>query len=76
MHTFKIANEPWLVWLSGLSAGLQTERSPVQFLVRAHAWVTGQVPSGGRARGNQSMYLLHITVSLPLFLPSHLSKSK
>ena len=27
------------VWLSGLSAGLQTKRLQVQFSVRAHAWV-------------------------------------
>ena len=32
---------PWLVWLSGLSAGLRTKRSPVRFPVRAHAWVVG-----------------------------------
>ena len=31
--------------LSGLSAGLLTERSPVRFPVRAHAWVVGLVPS-------------------------------
>ena len=36
---------PWLVWLTGLSAHLQTKGSSVQFLVRAHAWVAGQVPS-------------------------------
>ena len=30
---------PWLVWLGGLSAGLQTKRSLVRFPVRAHAWV-------------------------------------
>ena len=38
--------QSWLVWFSGLSAGLQTERSPVRFPVRAHAWVAGQVPGG------------------------------
>ena len=38
---------PWLVWLSGLSAGLQTKELLVQFPVRAHAWVGGQVPTGG-----------------------------
>ena len=32
-----------LVWLIGLN--LQTEGSLVQFPVRAHAWVAGQVPS-------------------------------
>ena len=39
--------KPWLVWLSGLSAGLQTKGSLVQFPVRAHAWVVSQVPAGG-----------------------------
>ena len=34
----------WFVWLSGLSSGLQTKRLPVQFKVRAHAWVAGLVP--------------------------------
>ena len=38
----------------------------VRFPVRAHAWVAGQVPIWGRARGNQSMYFSHINVSLPL----------
>ena len=38
--------EPWLVWLSGLSAGLQTKGSLVRFSVRACAWVAGQVPEG------------------------------
>ena len=61
---------PWLVWLSGLNASLQTERSPVQFPVRARAWITDQVLSWGCARGNWSIFLLHIDVSLPLFLPS------
>ena len=27
--------------------GLQTKGSLVQFPVRAHAWVAGQIPSGG-----------------------------
>ena len=63
------ARAPWLVWLSGLNPGLQTKESPVQFLVRAHALVAGQVPGWGHGRGNQLMYLSHINVSLSLFLP-------
>ena len=59
---------PGLLWVSGLSASLQSERSPVQSPVRAHAWVGGQVPGWGCVRGNWSMYFLHIDVSLPLFL--------
>ena len=45
----KIAMRAWLVWLSGLSAGLQTKHSTVQFPVRGYAWVAGQVrsPVGG-----------------------------
>ena len=37
----KTHQQPWLVWLSGLSAGPRTKGSPVQFPVRA----VGQVPS-------------------------------
>ena len=56
--------EPCLVWLSGLSASLGTKGSLVQFLVRAHAWVLGQVPSGGAPERQP-----RIDVSLPLVLP-------
>ena len=51
--SLKEAELHWLVWLSGLSVRLQTERLLVRFLVRAHAWVVGQVPSWGLARDNQ-----------------------
>ena len=53
----------WLVWLSGLSASLQTKGSLVLFPVRAHAWVVGQVPTKGACE-----WLPHIDISLPLFL--------
>ena len=44
---------------------------------QAHAWVAGQSPAGVRVRSSPSMFLLHIDVSLPLFLPPLLlSKSK
>ena len=62
-------DEPWLVWLGRLITGLQTRRLQVRFPVRARAWVVGQVLSWGYARGNQLISLLHINVSLPLFLP-------
>ena len=42
---------------------LQTKGSLVQFPVRAHAWVVGQVPSRGPCERQP-----HIDVSLPLFL--------
>ena len=57
------------MWLSGLSAGLQTKRWLVLFPVRARAWVAGQVPCWGGMRVSQSMFLSHTDVSLPLFLP-------
>ena len=63
---------PWMVWLSGLCAGLGTKGSPVRFPVRAHVWVAGQVPSGRRVRGNHTLIFL----SLPFSLPSPLSKNK
>ena len=63
MHLSKLREQPQLVWLSGLSAGLWTRGSPIQFPVRAHAWVAGQVPSRVSKRKP------HVGVSLPLFLP-------
>ena len=63
---------PWLVWLSGLSAGLQSKGLPAQFPVRAHAWAGGQVPKRGRARGNHTLMFLSLSFSLP----SPLSKNK
>ena len=70
----KLLKRPWLVWLSGLSGSLRTKGLPVQFLVRADAWVVGQVPSWGHVRGNQS-YMdvsLPLSPSLPLFLKINL----
>ena len=67
---------PWLVWLSGLSTGLRIQRSLVQFPVRAHAWVAGQVPGWEHLRGSLWMFLLYVYVSLPLFLPPFLSLSQ
>ena len=54
----------WLVWLSGLCASLQTKGSPVQFPVRAHAWVAGQVLRWGCRRGNHTLMFLS-SFSLP-----------
>ena len=56
--------QPWPVWLSKMSAGLLTKRLLVQFLVRAHAWVAGQVLSWGCARGNRCIFSSH-----QMFLP-------
>ena len=54
-----------LVWLSGLIASLQTEGSLVQFPVRAHAWVVGQVPIWGCAGGSQLMFLSLFLLPFP-----------
>ena len=51
--------EPWLVWLSELRASLETKGSLVQFPVRAHVWVAGQVPSTGCVRGNRTLMFLY-----------------
>ena len=63
-----LAKLPWLVWLSGLSTGLWTKWSLVQFPIRAHTWVVGQAPSRGCERGNHTLMFLS--------LPSPLSKNK
>ena len=64
--------QPWLVWLSGLSAGLQTKGSLVRFPVKAHAWAAGQVPTRGHVRGNHPLMFLSLSFSLL----SPLSKNK
>ena len=66
---------PWLVWLSGLSANLQTKGLLVWFPVRAHAWVAGHVPGGELVRGNHTSQGI-VDVSFPLCLPSPLSGNK
>ena len=39
-----VTTMPWLVWLSRLSAGLQTKSLLVQFLLSVRDWVAGLVP--------------------------------
>ena len=51
-NVLEILNLPWLMWLSGLSASLQTKGLLVQFPIKTHAWVAGQGPSRGHMRGN------------------------
>ena len=58
---------PWLVCLSGLNTGLRTKELPVQFPVRAHAWVVDQVPSRGHMRGNHILMFLFIP-PFPLYV--------
>ena len=51
---------------------LQTKGLWVRFPVRAHAWVMGQVPSGGHMGGNHTLMFLSFSLSFP----SPLSKDK
>ena len=51
---------------------LRTRESLVRFPVRAHAWVVGQVPSGGHVKGNHTLMFLSLSFSLP----SPLSKNE
>ena len=67
----KNPNLPWLVWLSGLNAGLPSIGSLGQFPVREHSWGVGQVLSGGPHERQP-----HNDVSLPLFLPLYPFKNK
>ena len=68
--SLKYMSQPWLVWLSGLSANLQTKGSLVQFPVRAHDWVAVRVPSCGCKRGNHTLVFLSLSFNLlsPLFI--------
>ena len=54
-----------MVWLSGLRAGLWMKGLLVQFPVRTHDWVVGQVPSRGCARSNHTLMFLSLFFSLP-----------
>ena len=55
-----------------IDCGLQTKGSLVRFPVRAHAWVVGQIPSGGHMRDKHTLLFLSLSFSLP----SPLSKNK
>ena len=63
--------QPWLVWLSGLNAGLQTKGLLVQFPVQGTRLDCGPGPQQG-ARERQP----HIDVSVPPSFLSPLSKNK
>ena len=60
------------MWLSGLSAGPRTKGLRVQFPVRAHVCVAGQVPSRGSMKGNHILIFLSLSFSVP----SPLSENK
>ena len=56
----------WLVWLSGLNTDLRGKRLLVQFPVRTHAWIAGQVPSREHSRGNHTLMFPSLFPSLLL----------
>ena len=47
------------MWLSGVGTVPQTEKSPVQFLVRADAWVVVWSPVGGMGEATDPSSLSH-----------------
>ena len=61
------------VALDGVAQWIECQPANQKVAVRAHAWVEGQVPNWGRARGNWSMSERYMDVSLLLFLPPFLS---
>ena len=55
---------PWLVFLSGLRTGMWTQRSPVLFLVRTHAWVAGQGSIMGCRKGSHTYMFCSLSLKI------------
>ena len=73
--TEKLLSPDWMAQL--VECYPAKHRVAGQFTIRAQAWVTVLSLVAVHDRGNQSMFLSHIDVSLPLFLlPFPLSKNK
>ena len=72
----RISFSPCLVWLSGLSASMQTKGSPVLFPVRAHACVVGQAPVGGTQKATTHWFFSPASPSLSLSLKIKSLKKK
>ena len=72
----KKKNYPWLVWLNGLSASLQTERSLVQFLVRGTCLGCGPGPQSGahKRQPHIDVFSPSLSPSLPLSLSLKINK--
>ena len=74
--SFKMPPRSWAAWLSCFGVVLQTKTSPVQFPVRAHAWVAGSVPGWGTCKRQLiSVSLIHRCFS-PSLSPSLLISLK
>ena len=59
---------PWLVWLSGLSADLQTKGCCFDSLSGHMPWLQVRSPVRGHMRGNHPLIFLSLSPFLPLFL--------
>ena len=57
------------MWLSWLGTIPQSERSPVQFPVRAHVWIADSVPSWGVCKRQPMDVSLSYRCFAPSFLP-------
>ena len=53
-------------WCDSVDWASPGNRKVACLILRAHSWVVGHVPSWGCAKGNRSIFLSHIDVSLPV----------
>ena len=76
IQIFTLKKKIFLLALAGVAQWIEcwpaNQRVAGLIPVGAHAWVAGQVPSRGCARGNHTLMYLPLSFSLP----SHLSKNK
>ena len=57
--------QPWLVWLSALSAGLRSEGLLVRSPVRAEPGLHARFPPRGCTRGNCTLMVFSLSPTLP-----------
>ena len=71
VSNIKSTNQPWPVWLCGVGAVPQSERSQARFPVRAQAWAAGQAPGCGHTQEatgpcvSLTLRFLSLSFSLP-----------
>ena len=65
-YCLKLDAAPWLVWLSGLSTGLQARGSLVDSQSGHMPGLWARSPSPGALRGNHTSMFLSLSSSLPL----------
>ena len=64
----KRSHQPWLVWLSWLVCHSVHLKVGVWFLIRAHTYVVGSIPSEALVGGNWLMYLSLSKINKHIFL--------